>query len=211
MIAKRSAACMILMSALCVTGVAAQDRVTTVGVLGGVNFATFTGDIIGNAETKVGFDLGGYVSFGISRNFAIETGALYSQRGAKVSEQGVTVKFKVNYIEVPLLLSARFPGQSAVTPFISAGPAVGIKVGCGVSVSGGGATFGSGCQGVEDALDSDLKSTDFGLVGTVGIDVRALRFSLRYFRGLSSIANVEPASVKNSVFSFLVGYGFRLR
>jgi hypothetical protein len=202
---------LMMVGGLMTTGLSAQDRVTTAGMLGGISFATFSGEDIDGAETKAGLALGGYVSFGMSPRFAIETGALYSQRGAKASDQGFTLKLKVDYIEVPLLLSTRFPGQSSITPFFSAGPAVAVKVGCGVSFSGGGASVDGGCEDAEDELDGGLKSVDAGLVGALGIEVRSFRVMARYYLGMTSIVDGQDGTIKNRVFSLLVGYGFRLR
>lgn len=190
----------------------ANDRATTIGVLGGLNLATLGGADADGFESKPGILLGGYASFGITKNFAIETGALYSQRGAKFSDQGVTLKFKLDYVEVPLLLSARFPGEGGVTPFFSGGPAFAFKASCGFSVTGSGTSVGTGCRAVEDELEIGIKSADAGLVGAAGVDVKSLRIALRYFLGLSTIDNVAPTySIKNQVFSLVVGYGFRLR
>ncbi len=190
----------------------AQDRSVRLGILGGATFATFGGDDVEDLDSKVGLTFGGFASFGVSRNLAIETGATFTQRGAKSSSSGVTEKVKLDYVEVPVLLSVRLPGASAVTPFFGAGPAVGFRVGCSFSASGGGTSVGTGCDVVEDALDADLKGTDFGLLGEAGVDVRALRFAIRYYLGLSKIDGASPAiDAKNRAFSFLVGYAFQLR
>lgn len=208
----RSVACAILIGAIAFARAEAQARSIRGGPAVGITSATFGGEGTGDFESKVGLVLGGFLSLGLSRNVALETGAFYSQRGGKASDQGVTGKIKLNYIEVPAHLAIRFPGSGAVTPFIGAGPAFAFKVGCSLSVSGGGATFSSGCDDVEDELGSNVKGIDVGLSGTAGVDIRAFRIALGYFLGLTAIHESVPGlDAKNRVFTLSVGYGFVLR
>ncbi len=209
MTALRTVVCTLLVAALIPDGASAQKGETKYGVLGGFTSATLSGNDVANADAKLGATFGGYVSFGFSPNFSIETGALYAQRGAKSSSGGVTEKLKLGYVEVPLLISAKFPGQGTLTPFISAGPAIAIKASCGISASGGGANVGTGCSDLESELDAKIKSIDPGLVGAAGVDFNSFRVSVRYFAGLSTIDKVAPAyDIKNRAVSLLVGYSF---
>ncbi len=188
----------------------AQDHPITVGVVGGINSATLSGEDTEGSERKIGIALGGYLSFGIHRNLAIETGMLYSQRGAKDTDPGAVLKASIDYLEIPLLLSARMPGEGSVTPFFSAGPALAIKTRCSFTVNG--TAEGSGCSSIEDELNIGLKSTDLGLVGSLGVDIQAFRVALRYFLGLSTIDSDSPSyEIKNNVFTLLAGYSFRVR
>ena len=208
----RSVALATLIGAIACTHAAAQTRSIRGGPVLGLTSAGFGGEDAEESESKVGLLFGGFLSFGISGNFSLETGAFYSQRGAKFTDEGITAKLKLNYIEVPAHLTARFPGSGTVTPFVGVGPALGFKVGCSVSFSGGGASVSTDCSEAEDELGSDIKGVDFGLSGTAGVDIRNIRVALAYFLGLSSIDGSEDgANVKNRVFTLSVGYGFQLR
>jgi hypothetical protein len=208
----RSVAMATLVGTIACAHAAAQGRSIRGGPVVGMTSATFGGEDSEDSESKVGLVFGGFLSFGIAGNVALETGAFYSQRGAKFTDQGITAKLKLNYIEVPAHLTVRFPGTGTIAPFIGAGPALGFKVGCSVSFSGGGASVSSDCNDIEDELGSDIKGIDFGLSGTAGVDIRNIRIALAYFLGLSSIDGAEEgANVKNRVFTLSVGYGFQLR
>ncbi len=202
-----------LLLVLGMEGLAAQGKSHVFGLAGGATIATLGGSDVDGAESRVGLAFGGFASFGLSRNLSFETGAMYSMRGAKDTESGVEYTVKLDYIELPLLLSARFPGQSRVVPFLSAGPALAFKVKCGITASGGGTTIGTGCDDLESELGIRIRGTDAGLVGAAGIDVNMFRFAVRYYYGLSSVDDTSPngADIKNRVVTFLVGYGFRLQ
>ena len=210
---KRCAGVAVLFGVLAVSSVEAQGRTIRGGVAAGITSATLNGDGAEEVtESKIGLLFGGFLSVGLSRNLALETGAFYSQRGAKLSEGGITAKLKLNYVEVPAHVTLRLPGSGSVTPFVGFGPALGLKVGCSLAFSGGGGSVSTDCNDVEDELGSDLKGVDVGLSGTAGVDVKAFRVAIAYYLGLSSIdGSDDPADVKNRVFSVSVGYGFVLR
>lgn len=209
MIVSRIVGGVLVVSALAFTGISAQGRETTFGVLGGVTSATFTGDDAEDADSKIGMTFGGFISFGMSAKFAIETGALYSQRGAQTTAEGVTAKINLDYVEVPLLASLRFPGKGKVTPFLSAGPALAFKLGCSLSASSDDASFDTSCSNFTEQAGGQFASTDFGIVGTAGVDMNSWRLAVRYFSGLSEVYDTDPpVNSKNSVFSLVLGYRF---
>lgn len=145
----------------------------------------------------------GYLTLRLHRNFAIEPHLLYSQQGAEATVDVIQGTFKLDYLQVPVLLKALFPlsGSPSTRPFLAAGPALGFKVGCKVNV-----ILSVDC----DTIGLPIRDTDFSAVAAGGIEVADFMLSIRYGLGVSSSIDASPSiSVTNRVLSFLVGYGFR--
>jgi hypothetical protein len=183
------------------------------GVKGGVNIADVGGSdvsVLGTTETKAGLIAGAFAEFMIGNMFAIQPEVLYSQKGTKVTEQGVEGKFKLDYVEVPLLLKVNIPIEgSKVHPHVYAGPAVALKASCKIEASGGGASASVDC---EDA-GAEITSTDFGVAfgGGVSVDVGGAEVGIdvRYTLGLRTVDDFDdPDDIKNKVISIMGTVGF---
>ena len=189
----------------------AQKSEVHFGVLAGAAFAKVSGsDVTGDVKTRVGIAAGGFVTIGVSKNFAIEPEALFVQKGAKQTESGVTSRLKLSYVEVPVLLKLRFPGSSGgtVVPHIYAGPYLGFKAGCHLSSTDGTTTVSAKCE--DSPFDFKVKSTDFGATFGGGVDVGRAIIDVRYDFGFSKIGdNTSDNDIKNRVFYLLVGWTFR--
>ena len=88
------------------------------GAKAGTNISNFTGtDGWQNVKTKalVGYHFGGFISFFVGNNFAIQPELLFSSQGAKFESAGQTTNQKVSYINVPVLLKYT-PLQSNIVP-----------------------------------------------------------------------------------------------
>jgi hypothetical protein len=186
---------------------AASSRMS-LGPFAGLNYTTFYGSDAGDANSHADFALGGQLDYDFGYGGLFRTGLIYSRRGAEMSDQGTTVKFKISYIEVPLLVGYRFPTSSGVRPYLAGGGQLGIKAGCNVEGSQGGATVSFGCD--DPDLGLDVSSFDFGLVGGAGLAIPAgsgsINVDARFVLGLTKI--VKDAEVKNRGLTFGVAYMF---
>lgn len=195
-----------------VTSVAVGQRpANEVGIMAGVNFAKVSGSDLTNPKSRTGLTAGGFARLGVANHVAIEPEVLYSQQGAKGDfDVGVQGTFKLDYIQMPLLLRVMIPtkGTADIHPSLFAGPALGIKSSCKLKATSGSTSIAEDCSDT----DAKIKSTDFLVVFGGGLDVRGLTFGLRYALGLSKVDDsTDPSDAKNKVFSFTVGYGFRLK
>ena len=196
--------------ALAAAPVSAQSK-PAFGVTAGVNFATWTGDDVGNgAKRRTGFTGGGMVTLGLSPAIALQTGLRYSQEGTGADlGGGISGSFKVDYLRVPLYLKAgtMLQGSTPIYPHLYAGPAVGFKVRCKLEASNGSQSAEADCD--DPTVQAKIKSTDFGLHFGVGVDIGDFNLGGRYELGLTSIddsgANTD---VKNSVLAIVGGYTF---
>ena len=190
---------------------------TRLGLLAGVNLATFGGDDAEGADTRTGFVGGGYLSLGLTPGLSLRPELLYSMKGAKQSfdEDGVSgsVEARFDYLEVPILLAFDLPVAGSIQPQLYAGPTFAFRVSCEISGSGGGITISGDCEDFVEPGEEGPRSFDAGaLVGG------ALRFVLRggsaftvgarYTLGLTEIG--EGADTKNRVLGIVASYEFPL-
>jgi hypothetical protein len=191
--------------------VSAQDRAVA-GFYGGVNFAKFGGDDVSNVDTRTGFQAGVFASFPLGKMIALMPGVAYSQEGTGVDVGGgVTGTFKLDYIEVPLLLklSAPLQGNSNLRPYFVAGPSLGFQVGCKLRAESGSQSAEADCD--DPTVNLKTKSVQAGLTFGAGLEISRLFLGLRYQLGLTSIDDTGGNNdIKNRVLAIVAGYGFRL-
>jgi len=149
------------------------------------------------------FMFGAAAEFGVNEMFAVQAEPMYAMKGFKVESGGQEAKFKVNYLEIPVLAKVKF-GHGKAMPYIFAGPNLGINLTA--EVEGGGLTVD-----VKDSTESIDFGLDFG--AGVGIDISpttVLAIDGRYSLGLSDIDKTSSGSIKNTGIQFLVSFLFKL-
>jgi len=182
--------------------VKAIETAPTFGAVVGVNFATFTGSDATGAKTLSGVVFGAQATFSLNPSVFIQPQLLYSMKGAQESSADTTVKVKLNYIELPVLLGVHLASaQSHTRPYIMAGPTVAVLSSCKISVSFGGASGEASCA------SGSTNSLDLGVTGGAGIEMATGRVTLslaaRYTLGLSK--PIKDSNVKNAGFNVSVG------
>ena len=203
--------------ALVPAGAGAQE--ITLGLKGGLNLSNMSVD--DPADPDLGFDsqtdflAGAFAQFGIGSNFAVQPEVLYSQRGAKSRGIDPAIKLNLNYIEIPLLLMARFASrESPIYPVLYAGPSVAFPTRCRVTEEG---AESRDCDDPQADGAIEPTKTDFGLVFGVGFEILYSRLTVqldvRYNLGLTNLndsADAPQVSVKNRTWSFMLGLGIPL-
>ncbi len=174
----------------------AQMSPVSAGIKGGINFATLSSDSDDDFDRLIGGVGGVFIGRDITKNFGLQLEGLYSMRGAK-TEDGVG-KFKLNYIDIPVL--ARFGATSAsgIKAFAFTGPQASFNIKAE-------AEFLDQTQDLEDEVEK------FDLGWTVGAGVEVNRFTVdaRYTMGLKNIGKDDDDSTKNRTIAVMVG--FRLK
>lgn len=99
------------------------------GFKAGPLFSTFWGDFDRDEvrfEQRQGFTAGIEMSFALSRAFAIQLEATYTQKGATVSrierQDGFAINYELDYIELPLLATLTVPSEGALHGYFYLGP-----------------------------------------------------------------------------------------
>ncbi len=170
----------------------------TFGGFAGVNFSDLDVTNLDPDQTinsRTGFMVGGWIGTHLSPLFTVRLEGYWTQKGADLVENGTTVgKFKLSYIEVPLLLRVNLP-LVVVKPAIYAGPAVSFETQCDAEEVSSGITAACSDFGLS------LKSTDFS--GIIGAGVGVGDFSL------SDLVD-EPnatAEAKNQTWTVRAAFG----
>ena len=195
----------VLVSALLTATLFAQG-LTGKGAKVGLNIASWGGkhakDIA--PDSRMGFALGGFITYTISDNFAIQPEILYTRKGAKQKIDEVeedpffgTIRATldltatVNYLEIPILARLTIPTQGGLEPYLFAGPALSIKLNDKLKSSIKLTINGEPFLEFAVSQDADVKSTDFGLVLGAGAAFPAAQGKLtvdaRYTLGLTSL------------------------
>ncbi len=169
------------------------------GAKGGLNFATLVGDDVDDVSTRTSFHLGLVAEIPLANKLLFGPEVLYSSQGAKIDDAGDEGTFKLDYIQVPLMLKYLVgPGFS-----LEAGPQVGFLTSSEVEM-----------DGVSADMSDFFSTVDFGL--NLGLGYRFINgFFLqgRYNLGLSNIWDSEEfdlgdSKVKNSVIQASIGFMF---
>jgi opacity protein-like surface antigen len=168
---------------------------TQLGIIGGINIANISGDVLDennqkqslSTSSRTAFGIGGVLDLALSENVSLRFEPMYLQKGAKDEEEveGVTVteKYKFTYIEVPAFIKIAF-GTSNTRPYIMAGPSLGFLLSADLEFD---------IMGISASTDlkDAMSSTDFGLGfgGGVNFQLETLSIFLeaRYALGLSDV------------------------
>lgn len=176
--------------------IAAAQSPVTIGVKGGVNLATLKlEDDPDNPDIKslVGAVGGLFLGKQINDTFGFRLEGLFSQKGAKNAESGPDAKYKLTYVDVPVLLTLGPSSSSGDTRFnVFTGPQF---------------SFNTDAKYVLDNQpdeDLEVKSNDFGWVLGAGLEKGRITADARYTLGLSNISETG-GNVKNRVFSVMIG------
>lgn len=203
----RTFAALIVLSTFAVATTQAQ---TTLSVRAGASIATLGGDDVTDAESRTGMNVGAALTFGVSESLGVQIGAGYAQKGATSTADGTDITFKLDYIEIPVLLSLGIPTTGSVSPRFYLGPAFSVEAGCEVEGTEQGVTVTVDCGD----FGAPVKSIDIGAMGGAGLSFvtganLSVTLDVLYNLGLSTIDDTsDPDDVKNRAWSVMAGVSF---
>ena len=182
---------------------------TEFGVKGGFNMSNFlSNDDEANDENVLyGFNAGVYATLPISDFVAIQPEILFTTKGAELEYSNAfasgNTKFRLNYIEVPLLVRVNITKNFNVHAGGYASYLVSSKV------------TGDGSVEFDQDVDTDdLNKFDAGIAAGVGVDFNPISIGLRYNYGLTTVGKERTVlgttttvpDVKNSSLSLYLSY-----
>jgi hypothetical protein len=158
------------------------------GVKGGLNFATISGDNTKGIDGVTAFNFGVLSEIPISDKFSFQPELMYSGQGYSFNDNTIAL----GYMNIPLM------GKYYVVKGLSveAGPQIGFLL--------------SAKNEKTDVKDS-FKTVDFGVNFGLGYKLNnGLNFGARYNLGLTDINNVDNSNNKNknAVLQLSIGYFF---
>ncbi|PKB15655.1 porin family protein [Flavobacterium sp. 5] len=180
------------------------------GIKGGVNFSNIYSTEVDDNNVLTSFNAGVYASFPVGDILSIQPEVLYSRKGGELTyDNAITsgkTQFKLNYIEVPILLKVNITDNLNV----QAGPYFAYLIDSKVSNDANG-----------DALDfedsysnDDFNKFDVGISGAIGFDFNSIGIGARYNYGFTTIGkerNIAGTTYtipdgKNSSLSLYLSY-----
>jgi len=176
------------------------------GVKGGITLADL--DATGDQDTvptgfRVGLVIGGFVTWPLAGRLEFQPEVLFTQKGSKSDVLGGTSTQKLDYLDIPLLVSYRIKGSREQSFAVFGGPSIGVRL-----RARSNAAFGAGS--FEEDVSDQVKSTDFAAVGGLAYHRGRLVFDGRYSWGLTDIDKEtgDDIEIRNRGISFLAGWRF---
>src|SRR5688572_19978012 len=189
----------------------AQER--QIGIKAGVNVASLVFDgaeVDSYNDRRVAFLAGGFGVWPLGGPTALQVEALFSQKGAKFSEDldDFEASLELDYLDLPVLLRIQVPVFGSSRLHIFGAPSVSFRLAARNKAAGTGLQFD---QGEIENIEDDIEPFDFGIVAGAGVDIgRRIVIDARYSWGLSTINkdSSEGIEIKNRVLSFMAGVRF---
>lgn len=203
------------------------DNPLTIGIRAGGNLSTFTGDYFSDVDLKsrFGFNVGVNFDYSIMKCFGVQTGVYFTTKGAKEEWENYysdytstrTVEYNPMYIQIPVLASFRYNLNDNWRWELNAGPYFAFGVGGKYEKE---RTFTDNRDNsiIEqtseevDFFNDNTNSFDMGIAFGTGLTYKKFYFGVQYEIGMSDLNNDKEdgdyASIKNSNFTFSVGYNF---
>lgn len=177
----------------------------------GVNIIDLFGDV---GDTRTGFIGGGFVTADVNEKFGIRAELLYAQKGGagtlnvnvnSAPAGTADLTFKLDYIEIPVLLVGTFPTQGSTKISVFGGPAVAFNTSSKLKFDVQGQTD-------EQDIGDSVESTDFGLAVGAGVSFPAsararIVIDGRYNFGFSKFPK-SGEDLKNRDLVFMAGFSF---
>jgi hypothetical protein len=177
-----------LLTAFAISPTAVSALSFGVGPIGGMNFGNADVDDQDETEMRNGLALGLRAEFGVTSPYSLLVEPAYVQKGARFEYAGIDSEGDFDYIEIPLLLKAKF-GAMKTHAFAFAGPSIGILT----STDG---KLGSLDVDFEDQAASVVFSGDVG--GGAAFQVSEfvyLSADVRYSHGFSNALEDPVATI----------------
>lgn len=175
------------------------------GVRGGINYSTTqtTGEGQMAPDWQPRGVFGGFVTWRAISWIDLQPEVLYSMKGAKVEESGLTAKLLLDYLDFPVLARFSRGTPNARSWYVIGGPSFGYLLRARTRADFGGATEEI------DVID-DVERFDVGVVAGGGVEFGRIVIDGRYTHGLSDIDKdtSDDAKVRNRCVSATVGFKF---
>ena len=171
-------------------GVMVANAQLKLGLKGGVNVSNFTGLDNVEKDPLVGFHAG-LVSRFILNHLVLQPELLYSVQGAKITENGTEKDYKLDYINVPIMLQWAFGGSF----YAEIGPQAGFRV--------------------NDNLPNSYSAKGTDWAGAIGAGFLkkegGIGLGARYTMGFTKVAEVDTGDddFQNGVFQVSLFYFFK--
>ena len=200
------------------TSSAAMCQMSYLGIKGGANNSNLHAENANKTRSREGYNIGLFTQIELKKRLGIAIETLYSTKGARLSEIGLSrrgIPYQIdhelfaNYIEIPILVYY----ELVKTVQFQAGLHIGFLAGSRLNSQ---ATINIGqndlliLNKLRD-FKKDLNGLDLGFSFGLNFPFEAIVLGIRYNQGLSAIANNSSeedvrANIKNATWSFHIGF-----
>jgi hypothetical protein len=180
------------------------------GVKAGMNVASHIGDVSDTYGNRTAFHIAGFAEYSLKEKISLVPEIVYSMQGSKQSTQFGEDTYKIDYLNIPVMLMF-YPAENFS---IGAGPQLGILMSAKVEVDDSGSLYSDGSYTID--IKEHANDFDFSLNIGAGYHLRnGLFFQGRYNLGLTNALATNDNSGysanlfidnQNSVFQLSVGY-----
>lgn len=184
---------LVIVAFVLTSSVQAQTEIT-VGPKFGWNITNISN--MSDSKNKMSINLGGFAEFKFNDYFALQPELLYSRQGFRAKDDGVKVKTRVNYLNIPIL--AKFYVLDGLS--VDLGPQLGFALNGKTKSKHGGTT-------VKHKI-TNINTCDISFAIGASYEYEQFVLSARYNFGLTNVwdKDVVGENNKNHVFQLSVGY-----
>lgn len=181
----------IILLIVCAVSFAATQAQVDLGVKGGFNLANLVGPDVDDNSIKLSFYVGGYAKLPLADRFSVQPELVFSRQGAKFEDPGDDDKYRLNYLNIPVMFQYNDPSGF----YGETGPQFGFKVSA--KVKGDGDTYD-----ISDAVKGFDFSWGFGAGYKFTEKASA---GIRWNLGITDVWD-GSSKVRNSVFQIGLAY-----
>jgi hypothetical protein len=185
-------------------GSQAEAQIEGIGVLVGPAFSSFRGNGSEAFTGRTGYAAGGFVDLSLNGAIGLRPEFFYVQKGATRNSTPSTT-FKIEYFEVPVLLTLDVPMDGVLGVQFYAGGQVSILSKCRADTQGGATDVP--CSTANPPLP--VSSTDWGLILGAELAIKMFLIDVRYDMGISQIVDNPNVNLKNQAIMVMGGVLFR--
>jgi hypothetical protein len=182
----------------------------SVGILGGPDVSNYDAPNGSQFDERLAPMGGVYLDYKVDRHFGVRPELLYWQRGAKIlTPNGTNTQMladgsdRISYLELPVLARVQWAAHRAISPYLTAGPAISLRIGCtayrGISAS----SEKEACTSVPE----NFRRTDLGVVGGAGLAFHEVSLGVLYHYGFEKLAS--NLDLKNRSLAFTAGLSIK--
>jgi len=177
------------------SSIAQGDNPLRFGIKGGINFTNLYAQDVDDSKMATGFNVGLFAKLPITNMVSLQPEIYYTAKGGEVTYKGAfavgTVRFDLDYIEVPLLLVVNITERFN----FHAGPYAAFLIRGKVNNESGVTLFN-----FEDLDTGDFNTFEAGVAVGAGIDFKAVSFGARYNYGLTNVGKEREFFGTNYTF-----------
>lgn len=181
---------------------------TSFSIKGGLNMSNFYGDELSDKNMKTGFHIGVGADFEFAPNMAIQSGLLFTSKGAKYTTDLVSTELNANanFLQLPLHFAYKIDVMPGTRVVLHAGPYVAYGIG-GKTSAGNIEVDTFKDDAFLDVLNG-LKPFDAGIGLGVGAEFGSILLDLGWDMGLTNLSRVNGYDVKTQNAYLSVGFKF---